>query len=203
MSLRGVGTSLTWNLICIREKHPISLLDQRAASEGISELLAWDWSMAIPGSSSSLGTPQLSTARGPAEDLPWSRCLIIYEHPDHLLARVSADLDWRKAPLSQVAGLLGELAEDRITVVGLLVGVCAIHRLWCLLHQTLWQRRKRSSVRSGCLQSFPRQGNRALFPALGRKKKRREDTIPLSPAEVKGMREAIWTKQKKTSYEIH
>lgn len=50
--------------------------------------------MAVPpGSSSSLGTPQLSTAGGPAEDLPWSRCLIIYEHVDHLLARVSADLD--------------------------------------------------------------------------------------------------------------
>lgn len=93
MSLLGVGTSLTWNLICISEKHPISLLDQHAASEGISELLAWDWSMAVPGSSSSLGTPQLSTAGRPAVDLPWSRCLIIYEHVDHLLARVSADLD--------------------------------------------------------------------------------------------------------------
>lgn len=44
------------------------------------------------------------------------------------------------------------------------------------------------------------------IPCPWQKKKRagrREGTIPLSPAEVKGMREAIWTKQKKTSYEVH
>lgn len=118
---------------------------------------------------------------------------------------MSADLDWRKALLSQVAGLLGELPEDRLTGMELLADASAIRRLWCILHQKLWQRRKHSSVRRGCLQSLPRQENPALFPALGRKKKkrpgRRESTIPLSPVEVNGMRDGIWTKEK-TFYEI-
>lgn len=53
---------------------------------------------------------------------------------------------------------------------------------------------------------LPTAGEIGLYSLhLAEKKKgdRREGTIPLSPAEVKGMREAIWTKQKKTSYEIH